>query len=334
VTLDDLGLVLNLVHSTDVCPVNPETQRILVVDLSGYHFIRVRFCACSRSSFLDPFRQLLREGWFPASILRPKTVFTFDLLDTYHKISMQGKLNLYDFYTAVMQKTDNCGHAKVKVCQSTDIACHTTYTVLQYRYHEMSRCVRQWRHLKDLKRGAIGHTSTLVDDLADGTLAIECPACPHPGRNLPPEWRNEHGDKACVSLLSLIPQRSMTIHYRWMYSLFIAMDANFRLKLKTRGIKDPELGSGLAYFVNAAKFDAHLKSQVHEEEVSVSDLFPSLNKKLTPQEIETCGTEFHAVNQANLKRSKDFTVSGVGAVVCRHGLVRKNGVVDLQKGER
>ena len=27
-------------------------------------------------------------------------------------------------------------------------------------------------------------------------------------------------------------------------------------------------------------------------------------------------------------------MSGVGAVVCRHGFVRKNGVVDLQKGER
>ena len=52
------------------------------------------------------------------------------------------------------------------------------------------------------------------------------------------------------------------------------------------------------------------------------------------QKIETCGTEFHAVNQANSKQSKDFTVSGVGAVVCRHGLIRKNGVVDLQKGER
>ena len=28
---------------------------------------------------------------------------------------MQGKLNLYDFYTMVMQKTDNCGRLKVKV---------------------------------------------------------------------------------------------------------------------------------------------------------------------------------------------------------------------------
>ena len=65
--------------------------------------------------------------------------------------------------------------------------------------------------------------------------------------------------------LSLHP---MTTHFRWLYSLFIAIDANFRLKLKSRGIKDPELGSGLAYFVNAAKFEAHLGH--HHDEGNVS----------------------------------------------------------------
>ena len=126
----------------------------------------------------------------------------------------------------------------------------------------------------------------------------------------------------------------VTAHHRWLYSLFVAIDANFRLKLKTRGIKDPELGSGLAYFVNTPKFEAHLKSHVEEDIVSVSNLGLLLDREFTTQQLETCGTEFHAVNQANSKRSRDFSVSGVGAVVCRHGLVRKNGVVDLQKGER
>ena len=116
-TLESLGLVINLGHPTDICPVAPDIRRIFVIDLSGYHFVCVRFCACSRSSFLEPYRQLLRFGWFPASQLRPKTAFTFDLLDTYHKISLQGKLNLYDFYTSTMQKTDNCGRSKTKVCR-------------------------------------------------------------------------------------------------------------------------------------------------------------------------------------------------------------------------
>jgi hypothetical protein len=36
-------------------------------------------------------------------------------MDTYHKISLQGKLNLYDFYNAIMQKSDNYGGSKTKV---------------------------------------------------------------------------------------------------------------------------------------------------------------------------------------------------------------------------
>ncbi|KAF9777681.1 hypothetical protein BJ322DRAFT_1114817 [Thelephora terrestris] len=178
-SLETLGLVVDLSHSGEKCPMVTESKCIFVIDVSGYHFVRVRFCVCPHTSFLETFRQLLRVRWFPASILQPKTVFTFDLLDTYHKISMQGKLNLYDFYNAIMQKTDNRGHSKI-----------------EYRYHEMSRCVRQWRHLKDIKRGAAGHSIVAVDDLGDGALAVECPACPHPGRNLPPGWENESKDKS------------------------------------------------------------------------------------------------------------------------------------------
>lgn len=65
----------------------------------------------------------------------------------------------------------------------------------------------------------------------------------------------------------------MTVNFRWLYSLFIAIDANFRLKLKSRNIKDPELGSGLAYFVNSVKFDDHLKTHTQEEDVSTFHTF-------------------------------------------------------------
>lgn len=59
----------------------------------------------------------------------------------------------------------------------------------------MSRCVRQWRHLKDVKRGAAGHALAAIDDLGDGALAIDCPACPHPGQNLPPGWDKVAADR-------------------------------------------------------------------------------------------------------------------------------------------
>ena len=159
----------------------------------------VRYCRCSGGGLLESYRQLLRVSWYPASVLRPKTVFTFDLLDTYHKISLQGKLNLYDFYNAIMQKTDNYGSSKPKVGCLFSVTRLTTHPRQKYRYHEMSRCVRQWRHLKDIKRGGAGHTLDQISELSDGSLAIECPACPHPGRNLPAGWDTEVGAHAYVT---------------------------------------------------------------------------------------------------------------------------------------
>ena len=50
--------------------------------------------------------------WYPASFNHPQTAFSFDLLETYHKVTLQGKLNLYDFYLAIMHKLDNQGRSK------------------------------------------------------------------------------------------------------------------------------------------------------------------------------------------------------------------------------
>jgi Kyakuja-Dileera-Zisupton transposase len=48
-----------------------------------------------------------------------------------------------------------------------------------------------------------------------------------------------------------------------------------------------------------------------------------------------CDSTLRAVDHANKKSSRGYKSTGVGAVVCaRHGLVRKNGLGDLQKGER
>lgn len=50
--------------------------------------------------------------------------------------------------------------------------------------------------------------------------------------------------------------------------LILAIDANFRLRLKARGIKDPELGSGWAYFVEESEYVAHIKKNMEDKDVS------------------------------------------------------------------
>lgn len=39
-----------------------------------------------------------------------------------------------------------------------------------------------------LKRADRGHDSSGVAGTSPGECAVECPACPHPGKNLPDDW--------------------------------------------------------------------------------------------------------------------------------------------------
>jgi hypothetical protein len=48
-----------------------------------------------------------------------------------------------------------------------------------------------WRNLVALKRAGRGQDPLGAEGTAQGELAVECPACPHPGRNLPDNWQEE-----------------------------------------------------------------------------------------------------------------------------------------------
>ena len=55
---------------------------------------------------------------------------------------------------------------------------------IQYRYNELSLVLKVWVHLRQVHRGGGAHTSGGFDALAPGSLSVDCPACPHPGKNL------------------------------------------------------------------------------------------------------------------------------------------------------
>ena len=56
---------------------------------------------------------------------------------------------------------------------------------------------------------------------------------------------------------------------RWLYSYFLAVDTNFRLKLKSRGIADPEIGSGWSYFVESKQYHQHVSQKTTDIEVGL-----------------------------------------------------------------
>ncbi len=116
--------------------------------------------------------------------------------------------------------------------------------------------------------------------------------------------------------------------------LFLSIDANFKLRLKDRGIhSDVRLGSGWSYYVDSIKYSSTMSSFGNEIDVRFLR-FVFLFALIDSQE-NTCESQHNAIVQANTRNTKGYKASGAAMVICgRHTLVRANGVADLQKGER
>ncbi|KAL5492982.1 hypothetical protein ACEPAI_4430 [Sanghuangporus weigelae] len=261
-SLYQLGLHVQLGHSGSSCP-NPLpcAKNFRIMDTNGFHYVNIDFCNCG----LEPHRysQLLQLRLFCTSAEHPKTAYTFDVLDLFQDLSLQGKTNAYDFFIALVYKSD----------KSRPQSFH--------KYKDFSIAVRLWRHLAMLKRAGRAHDPAGVVGMKPGQLAVECPACPHFGRNIPSDWKEAGADR------------------RWLYTQYKAVDANFKLKLKNRGFRDLELAPGWAYFV---------------EEDAYQNVVNSLTEET---ETNTCRSQHNAILAANLRNTRDYKASGTGAVVCK-----------------
>lgn len=109
----------------------------------------------------------------------------------FHELTLQGKTTLYDFYHVLLRKTDNANVQRSIVSISfSSLGSLSLLSILQYRYAEIHRVFRLWRNLMSFKRTGRGHDPSGVNGTPPGGLMVECPACPHPGRNLPSDWKN------------------------------------------------------------------------------------------------------------------------------------------------
>lgn len=120
-----------------------------------------------------------------------------------------------------------------------------------------------------LKRSGRGHHPEGAAATTLGELAIECPACPHPNRNLPLNWDSGGPQKYFVLIyrLKALTNPLYNYDYRYIYTQFLAIDGNFKLRLKDRGISDPELAPGWAYFVEEENYQTFIKDFIDEPEV-------------------------------------------------------------------
>ncbi|KAJ7739347.1 hypothetical protein B0H16DRAFT_1465303 [Mycena metata] len=285
-TLKALGLRIQLGHWDPADPrcgaPDPASgEAFVIVDNGGVHEVALDFCGCGGGS--KP-RQLLRAGFYPATGGNPRTAATFGVLRRFHLISLESKCSAYEFYHSLARGTNNTGLAPLA----------------KDRYHEFMRMTREWRNLQMLKRSGRGHDPSGPKGTASGECALLCPACPHPGKNLPEGWKNCAESK------------------KFLYALFLALDANFRLKRKDVSSEeaDPGLGDGWSFFCEVATYMAHLTDNWDK-----------------PQERSTC-VAHDAVDQPD-REARGTASSGIGAVDCaRHNMKRPNAVGDLQFGER
>ncbi|KAG1729978.1 uncharacterized protein EDB91DRAFT_1239163 [Suillus paluster] len=284
ITLKQLGVRVQLGHNPGERCYKPSPTAgddFVVIGLDGIHEIALDFCGCTSAQIR--YKQLLRMRWYPATVSEPRTAATFTVLQHFHILSFESKVSAYEFYHSLARHTNNSG-----------------LVAIRDRYSAFMRMVRQWHNLKQLGCGGRGHDPAGVNATAKGELAVLCPTCPQPGKNLPLDWEKE------------------PLFTRWKYVLFVAIDANFRLKRKvvSSDTADPSLNAGWVYFVHKDSYKSYLADRATEK-----------------QERSTC-VSHNAVNMADTKSSHGLAATGVGTIDCaRHDMKLPNGVGDLQKGE-
>ncbi|THU94960.1 hypothetical protein K435DRAFT_667355, partial [Dendrothele bispora CBS 962.96] len=289
-TLHNLGFVLSLGHPTGQiypCSSLAPVKTLVVLDMTGVHTLNVLYCHCFQAQ--DEVRQLLRSQLYPATQTSPRTAATFRLLEHFHLLSFVSKVSAREYYCSLERMTDNT----------------SSVSVLD-RYRELLRMVRQWRLLKLLKRHGRGHDETGYAGTKRGECVVRCAPCPHPGVNLPIDWL------VCLSI--------KLTRFRWLYRLFLAMDANFRcVRLQVSSeAADPSLNRGSAYIIEAGTAHNHICT---------------FGKKI-PDDISTCSNH-KALKLASMRRDPGLAVTGLATTDCsRHDAKLPCSCTDLQAGER
>ena len=263
--LCDLRLTVHLGHQGKPCPYSGQVlDRFTVVHTNGIHTVKIRLCSCHSYCSHAKF-QLLRCSWLPATTEDPQTAFMFDVLDSYLLLSLQGKVSREDYYVSISRHTNNTGLDPPKVINLITSKISYVADFTKVRYTEFLRVVQIWEYLMLLKRSGRGHEREGVEGTGPGQCAVECPACPYPGRNVPLDWDNEPKNiKYTISVYQLQTLTSV----RWKYWLILTVDANFWMKNKERNTKNmPTLGDGWAHFVPETLYMEHVRKWGFEQQV-------------------------------------------------------------------
>ncbi|KIK72245.1 hypothetical protein PAXRUDRAFT_181083, partial [Paxillus rubicundulus Ve08.2h10] len=80
-------------------------NHLTLVDVTGVHFLRVRYCICPTS---QPFHmQLLESGLLSATVDQPKMVFSFSVLNDFIRDNLECGTSASNYYNKLRRITSN-----------------------------------------------------------------------------------------------------------------------------------------------------------------------------------------------------------------------------------
>ncbi|KAI6021294.1 hypothetical protein EDC04DRAFT_2901270 [Pisolithus marmoratus] len=259
-SLMELGFLWHIGHGGDPCPYNwsdpdpeesgyvtgegPPNHRkssrfhMTIVHTQGNFSHEVSVCNCPGSNPSDWHLDLLRQRLFPASISKPKTAFTFDVLDHFLIDALECKTSAMSFYQKLKRFTDNAFPERD-------------------RYRELMRVSQLWRDLKHRKWFGFGHDTE--QDPGDGGLALFCPACPQPGLNLPADWKVQY-DRDTVTRQYVVDGNFTAQH----------------MKMNKPEL-DVALSDGKGYMVSEVPYQSHLQQSLDSKERSTCSNHRAIN---------------------------------------------------------
>ena len=176
----------------DVSGITGSQDTLVIAHINGFFHHRIQWCAFLGS---PPHHiQQFGHGLFSASVIHPKTAFTFDVLDHFYMDAMECKMAGLSFFQKLRRFTNNAAPASVPVGLHHPSLSLVSWMMgsVQNHYRELLHVSCQWWNLQALKRFGFGHGQSR--DPGPGDLALFCPACPQPGINLPEGWEHDSNE--------------------------------------------------------------------------------------------------------------------------------------------
>ncbi|THU99897.1 hypothetical protein K435DRAFT_658099 [Dendrothele bispora CBS 962.96] len=276
------GQAIQLGHDNGMCPNAQQPIKFIITHSNGVHGTRVSFCGCLTGG--NRIKQLMQARLFPGSTAEPISAFSFSVLKEYDLHTLQAKFGAYDYCLALRRLTDN-------------VFTH----LVNDPYQTFMRVARFWRYIDSRIRIGQEHgIDRLFPHRPPGFLILYCPACSDPGVNMLGEWW-----RTPRFLRHLISKR-------------VTFDGNHQANQfwKNTDPFDKSLADGLAYFPEATKYLAFLKSLGH----------------ISSEEFAAhCNHVKVIANQGRIQ-GQNCAKTGVVNTQCDHVFVM--ATADMQNGER